>query len=339
MREVRSIATIASHSALQILRGAKSEGFKTIVLCPRDRVSLYSRFLNFIDDIVLIDGMGDVCSDEAIRRLNEEGAVIVPHGSFVEYIGVEGLERLDVPIFGNRRLMIWEADQFLKMRMLERSGVKVPRVFRSPEEVDRLVIVKMHGAKGGRGYFLARSPEEVISKCKSLGISPDECIIQEFVIGTPMYFQYFNSVVMKRLELLGCDIRYESDVDGLRRVPVPYADSLSEPTFTVVGNIPLVVRESLLVKVFEYGEGFVRAAEELVPPGVIGPFCLEGVCRSDLEIVIFEFSGRIVAGTNLYINGSPYSWLYFDEPMSMGRRIAREIRMAEEHGMLDKVLT
>ncbi|MDT7894888.1 MAG: DUF1297 domain-containing protein [Desulfurococcales archaeon] len=59
----------------------------------------------------------------------------------------------------------------------------------------------------------------------------------------------------------------------------------------------------------------------------------------DLKIKVFEFSGRIVAGTNLYIDGSPYSYLYWEEPMSTGRRIARELRLAIEKGQLSKVLT
>jgi len=53
---------------------------------------------------------------------------------------------------------------------------------------------------------------------------------------------------------------------------------------------------------------------------------------------VFEVSARIVAGTNLYPLGSPYSPYYYDEPMSMGRRIAREIRKALNRGMLDQLV-
>ena len=53
-----------------------------------------------------------------------------------------------------------------------------------------------------------------------------------------------------------------------------------------------------------------------------GPFCLEGVYGKDGNFVTFEFSARIVAGTNLYLSGSPYSDLVYPEPMSMGRRIS-----------------
>ena len=45
------IATLGSHSALQILKGAKDEGFETIVVATPNRVSLYRRF-NFIDKII-----------------------------------------------------------------------------------------------------------------------------------------------------------------------------------------------------------------------------------------------------------------------------------------------
>jgi len=46
-----------------------------------------------------------------------------------------------------------------------------------------------------------------------------------------------------------------------------------------------------------------------------------------------------VAGTNLYLDGSPYSGLLYDEPMSMGRRIAREVKIAKKKGKMDKVVT
>jgi len=46
-----------------------------------------------------------------------------------------------------------------------------------------------------------------------------------------------------------------------------------------------------------------------------------------------------VAGTNLYILGSPYSALIYEKPLSMGRRIAVEIKNAMRSGSLAKVLT
>ncbi|MGQ0637822.1 MAG: DUF1297 domain-containing protein, partial [Nitrososphaerota archaeon] len=50
-------------------------------------------------------------------------------------------------------------------------------------------------------------------------------------------------------------------------------------------------------------------------------------------------SARIVAGTNLYVDGSPYSTFLYNEPMSMGRRIAREIKEAKASNSLTKTVT
>jgi len=71
---------------------------------------------------------------------------------------------------------------------------------------------------------------------------------------------------------------------------------------------------------------------------MVGPFCLEAIITDRLEVKVFEFSGRIVAGTNVYMGvGSPYSTLYFDNPMDMGERIALELKIAHEQNLLDMV--
>ncbi|MGC9106530.1 MAG: formate--phosphoribosylaminoimidazolecarboxamide ligase, partial [Thermoprotei archaeon] len=312
-----NIVTIGSHSSLQILHGAKKEGFGTVAVLPKGREEFYSQF-SFIDKVLTYKD-----EDEALELINSvENGVLIPHGSLVEYIGSERVAKIKLPIFGNRFLFEHEADQKKKMALLKEAGIKVPEQFEDPDDVDRLAIVKLPGAKGGRGYFISNDRSFIKSKLeeyikKNIINSVDDVIIQEYVVGVPMYFQFFNSVMMNRLELTGIDIRYETNVDGLRRVPSEYLSGY-EPTFVVVGNIPAVARESLLPRAYQYAKSFVETVGKKVPPGMIGPFCLESVVTDQGEIVVFEFSGRIVAGTNLYIDGSPYSWLYWDEPMSVG---------------------
>ena len=111
------------------------------------------------------------------------------------------------------------------------------------------------------------------------------------------------------------------------------------PSFNVIGNSPLVLRESLLDEVYKMGENFVDAAKRVVSPGMNGPFCIEGVYDENAKFTSFEFSARIVAGTNIYMDGSPYYSLLFNENMSMGKRIAREIKMAEEKNEIEKIVT
>ena len=95
----------------------------------------------------------------------------------------------------------------------------------------------------------------------------------------------------------------------------------------------------MLDEVYTMGENFVEAAKRVVSPGMNGPFCIEGVYDENANFTSFEFSARIVAGTNIYMDGSPYYSLLFNENMSMGKRIAREIKMAESKNRLKEITT
>ena len=86
------------------------------------------------------------------------------------------------------------------------------------------------------------------------------------------------------------------------------------------------------------GDRVIEASKKLEPGGLVGPFCLETIVTPDLHFYVFEISARIVAGTNPYINGSPYSDLRYNVPMSSGRRVAREIRSAIEQDRLNEIL-
>jgi 5-formaminoimidazole-4-carboxamide-1-(beta)-D-ribofuranosyl 5'-monophosphate synthetase len=340
-----TIATLGSHCSLQVLKGAKDEGFRTLLVCEKRRLGLYSRF-NFIDEIVEVSRFAEILGDACQNHLKQTSSVLIPHGTLISQMKSDEIEKIDIPVFGNKWILRWEADRDLKEKLMKEAGLKTPQAVRSKNKIKSLCIVKLHGAAGGRGYYLAWNRESFEEGARRLidqkiirGES--DLYIQEFIRGVPVYLQYFYSPITKGLELLGIDRRYESDIDGIGRIPAKQqlgAGSI-EPSYTVVGNIPLVLRESLLEEVYNMGENFVHAAERLVPPGMPGPFCLEGVYDSEGKFTTFEFSARIVAGTNLYLDGSPYSGLLYDEPMSMGRRIARELKVAKKKGELGKVVT
>jgi len=269
---------------------------------------------------------------------------MIPHGTLISEVGAEAIEKgFGVPIFGSRKLLNWESDRQLKEKLMKESRIRTPRSFSSPKEINTLAIVKLDGARGGQGYFLADSPasfqeKKRIMEKKGILKKGTPLYIQEYVVGVPVYLHFFYSPLRRELELLGVERRYETTVDAIGRIPSQMQEGVM-PSYVVVGNIPLVLRESLLEEVYRMGEEFVRTAARLVPPGVIGPFCIEGVYDENAEFVAFEFSARIVAGTNLYILGSPYSGLIYEKPLSMGRRIAVEIKNAMRSGSLAKVLT
>lgn len=340
-----SIATLASHSSLQIFHGAKLEGFRTIAIITKEREWFYKQFSHLIDKFIVVENWKDICKADVVKEIRAYNGIMIPHGSYIEYVGIECAETLEVPIFGLRTLFRVEFDQWMKMELLRNAGIPLPQIYKINDDINELVIVKLPGAKGGKGYFIARSKEEIVKSINYMvqrGIikSLDEVMIQEYLIGVTAYYHYFYSPLFNRIEILGADIRYESDIDGIRRIPPKAILEIElEPTFTVVGNIPLVLRESLLLKILEYGIKFVEETRKTLPPGIIGPFCLESIIDRDMNIKVFEFSGRIVAGTNLYIWGSPYSYLYWNEPMSVGRRIAREIKLALNSSTIEKILT
>ncbi len=343
-KDAYTIATLGSHCSLQVLKGAKDEGFRTLLICERQRLNLYKRF-KFIDEILVVENFSEILDQTCQQRLMESNSIIIPHGTFIAYLNSEKIERISPPIFGNKWIFRWEADRGLKQRLMEESKLSIPRSIGSKDDIEDLCIVKLHGAAGGRGYFLAwdkKSFDEGVEKLiKNNTIKgEEELYIQEYVSGVPAYLQFFYSPITKEIELMGIDRRYESDIDGIGRIPSKQQLAVHlEPSYNVVGNIPLVLRESLLCEVYAMGERFVEAASRLVPPGMMGPFCLEGIYDREGKFITFEFSARIVAGTNLYLEGSPYSGLIFDEPMSMGRRVAREIKIADGKDILQQIIT
>jgi len=327
------IATICSHSSLQIFKGAREEGIKTIGIVQKNKRKLYESFpLGRPDEFIEVDHYRDV----PWRKLVEKEAIVIPHGSFVEYVG-KAFDNLPVPIYGNRRSIMWERERDKMLSWIRKAGIKTPKVY-TPEEIDGPVLVKFPGAKGGRGYLIVRSEKEFREKVKER-----ECIIQEFIIGVRAYPHYFFSPFRNHgygtkygeLELLGVDRRVESSADEIARaVSIGISPRM---TFTVIGNEALVLRESLLSEYMEIGRKISDKSFDLFG-GLIGPFCVETIITEELKIYAFEVSARIVAGTNIYPEGSPYSVYYYNGPMSTGRRIARELKHATKLGRLKEIV-
>ena len=339
-----AIATLGSHCALQVLKGAKDEGLKTILVSEKKREKLYRRF-GFIDELVLVDSFAEILDNKCMSLLEKNNAILVPHGTLIAQMSSKDIESIKTPIFGNKHILKWESDRALKEKLMRQANLDVPKTISSSKEIDRLVIAKRHGAAGGKGYFLTTNEKDYKKKRDKLikqGVikGDSDLYLQEYVSGVLAYLQYFYSPLKEEIEFFGIDQRHESDIEGLARISAQeQMDIDNVPSFNIIGNSPMVLRESLLDKVYSMGEEFVLASKKLVPPGMNGPFCIEGVYDENANFKTFEFSARIVAGTNLYMDGSPYTTLIYDEPMSMGRRIAREVKEAEKANQIEKIVT
>jgi 5-formaminoimidazole-4-carboxamide-1-(beta)-D-ribofuranosyl 5'-monophosphate synthetase len=332
---------------LNIFKGAKEEGFKTVCICKESDAILYRKF-PLADKIILVKRFTDVLNADLQKKLRQLNTVLIPHGSFTAYIKTEKIiDSLHVPIFGNRELLHWEASREKQKEWLSKAGLKLPQTFENPEEISVLTIAKLPGARGGKGYFLSSSPKSFYKKVKEMvsrGLISKEDIskihLQEYVLGVNVYPHYFSSIMNGDVEFLGVDKRYESSIDTLGRIPaIEQLEQTISPTYTIVGNMPITLRESLLPELIRIGDSVMETSKEIAPPGIIGPFCLETVITANLDIYAFEISARIVAGTNVGIGTSPYAYLKYGDNMFMGKRIALEIKQAAKQGKLHEIVT
>ena len=331
-----AIGTLGSHSSLNIFKGAKEEGFRTVCICKEKDAIMYKKF-PLADEMIFVKDFTELLSEALQEKLRKLNVILIPHGSFTAYLSTEQLtDSLCVPMFGNRELLHWEANRKEQEEWLRKAGLRLPATFKSPDEIDRLIIAKLPGAKGGRGYFLANSPgsfrkkfAEMVARGLLREDDADKIHLQEYALGVNVYPSYFSSIIRNDVEFLTVDRRYESAVDAIGKIPAKeQLDIEVNPTYTIVGNFPIVLRESLLPELMRMGDNVHKKARELAPPGIIGPFCLETVITDDLKIYTFEISARIVAGTNVGIGTSPYAYLKYGANMYMGRRIALEIKEA-----------
>ncbi|MDV3103950.1 formate--phosphoribosylaminoimidazolecarboxamide ligase family protein [Thermococcus waiotapuensis] len=361
-----TVGVIGSHSALDIADGAKEEGLSVLVVAQRGRHRTYAEYFKlrktrdgltkgFIDEVIVVDKFAQVIDvqDELIRR----NVIFVPNRSFVVYTGIERVENdFRVPLFGNRNLLRSEerSEEKSYYWLLEKAKLPYPEEVK-PEEIDNvgLVIVKLPHAKKRleRGFFTAASYREFREKAGKLirlGVITEEDLakarIERYIIGPVFNFDFFYSPIDGEIELLGIDWRFETSLDGHVRLPASQQLTLPEwqfePEYTVCGHASSTLRESLLEKVFEMAEKYVKATQEYYPPGIIGPFTLQTAVDKDLNFYIYDVAPRTGGGTNIHMAmGHPYGNSLWRKPMSTGRRIALEIKRAIELDELEKVVT
>ncbi len=345
------LAMIGSHSALDVCRGAKDEGLKTIVLCEAGREKTYKKYYrNIVDEAMLLKKFSDVATPDVTRALKAKNAIFVPNRSFEAYMSFDydKIEAMDIPFFGSRKLLRIEERTEKKNQyyLMEKAGIRFPHRF-EPEEIDRLVIAKASEAERGfqREFFLATSPEDFEMKREELlkqgKIKSTDFMVEEFVVGTPVNFNFFYSSLNQELELMGTDFRRQTNIDGLLRLPAEQQLKAAEyivPSFKEAGHVAATVLESMLEKAFDAGERFVEACEEF--GGIIGPFALQSIIvpgPPKEDIVVYDISPRIPGSPGTMF--TPYTYYKYGKSISVGRRIAMEIRQAIGTNELDKILS
>src|SRR3990170_2877541 len=100
-----AIGTLGSHSSLNIFKGAKEEGFRTVAICKEKDAIMYKKF-PLVDELIIVEDFNELLSPKIQEKLRRLNAVLIPHGSFTAYLSTEELtDSLRVPMFGNRKLL------------------------------------------------------------------------------------------------------------------------------------------------------------------------------------------------------------------------------------------
>jgi len=359
---IHTIATLGSHSALDICRGAKDEGFKTLVLTEPGRDKTYSQYYKTndiygcVDEVLELPKFKDLLNKKNQKILNGKNSIFIPHRSFEVYINdYDAIEnKFKVPMFGNRKLLRAEERTAKPNQydILDQAGIKYPQAFKSPDKIDRMVIVKVAEKERGfeRAFFLASSEKDfkitsdiLLVEGKITKEALDTAVIEEFVLGVQVNFNFFYSPIYDRLELIGTDTRRQTNLDGLLRLPSIFQNQIMDKIhlkYEEAGHIAVTSLESLLEPAYEAGERFTKACKKLFSPGVIGPFSLQAVVTAGppkKEIVVFDVSPRMPGSPG--IAATPYTKYLFGKNLSMGERVAMEIRNAIEKQQLETLLT
>jgi len=355
-----TIGSLGGHSALDVCRGAKDYGFNTVVVCQKGREKTYSKYFKtmgkkgVVDNIIVIDNFKDIVKPDVVEKLQKLNTIFIHSRYFWVYCNFEEIESdFKVPIFGTRNLLRAEERTGEKNQytLMKEAGLRYPVQFNNPKDIDGLVLVKASEAYRGyeRAFFFANSYQDYLKKSKQLiskkliteqGLK--NSIIEEYIIGVQVNFNFFYSALDNSLELLGTDARRQTNIDGLIRIPANEQLEILKtvsPKYIESGHIACTVKESLLEKAFEAGERFVEASKKICPPGIIGPFALQGAIipgPPKEEFVVFDLSLRIPGSPGTMF--TPYSGYLYGESMSYGKRIALEIKNAvKENKLLDVV--
>jgi 5-formaminoimidazole-4-carboxamide-1-(beta)-D-ribofuranosyl 5'-monophosphate synthetase len=375
-----AVGSIGSHSALDILDGAKDEEFNTYAWCEKGREEPYTRFFKSqyikgklvkgcVDNPIVLEKFKQMLEQQ--QYMKENNIVIVPNRAFTVYVGeTEIEEQFKIPILGSRNMLrieergkrgeIEEGKISDYYSLCEAAGIATPKKLDNPDDIEKygLVMVKLKHKQMHleRGFFTASSRKEFDEKANRLLTRDiitkedlDKARIEQYILGPVMNFDFFYSPVSAKLgeeplELLGIDWRFESNLDGLVRLPAAQQleinEKMRDPLYVVVGHNSCTVRESILRFVFEMGEKFQKATQQYMAPGMIGAFCLQTIITPEMKPVVYDVAFRIGGGTNVHgWVGHNYGNLLWRQRMSSGRRTALELRRAIENDCLHEIIT
>ncbi len=310
------IGMIGSHSALALSMAAKSFGAKTLLVAEKGRDEVYTREHRYLfDHVIILEKFKDILDNGVMAELLKYNTIWVPNRSFSVYVGVDNIEeKFGIPMYGSRRMLRSEDRNAIRSQYyyLKMAGIRFPKHFEKPEQIDRLVLVKIQRADKPleRAFFYATNSDDYYGQAeayKKEGLisqnSLEKARIEEYVFGSRInanFHAYALNDIFGDLDLVGFSDRRQVNLQGFLQLPAREQLRLEIPvTNEEVGHYGITARESLHPLFWNAARKFIETIRHEEPPGMIGPFGLQGAIAYSpddprkLEFVIFDVSPRI----------------------------------------------
>lgn len=366
------IATLLTHSALELLSGAKRLGYETVGIGAAGRTSFYMDYYpEIIDTLIEIDNFKNLVTESLIREGQDEEWLFVAHRGLSAYVPREQYEKkFLIPFVGSRQLLYIEdrAEDYNQTDLLRDAGINTPPVFTNPDDINCLVQVKVPSAKNPleRANFWAYSPETFWKEAQAridggmiLKSDLEKAEIQQHIVGDYSNADFFFNPVEKyqpwikgksdslirterigRNWLMGFGERGQANLDGICRLPAQVQLKAKIKSRNVeTGHRFKTVRESLIPRTVDAAERFLAVCNDKFPPGMIGVYGLQGVFDENMKFWVYDLAPRNPGDQALIISPYPGWTNVSDAKPGAGNMTARMVKMAIEQNQLARIVT
>jgi 5-formaminoimidazole-4-carboxamide-1-(beta)-D-ribofuranosyl 5'-monophosphate synthetase len=100
-----AIGTLGSHSSLNIFKGAKEEGFRTVCICKEKDAIMYKKY-PLVDELIIVKDFTELLNEQLQERLRKLNVILIPHGSFTAYLSTEELTDSLARSKGRKRILL-----------------------------------------------------------------------------------------------------------------------------------------------------------------------------------------------------------------------------------------
>src|SRR5689334_13254019 len=118
--DTQTVMTLGSHCSLQVLKGAKDEGFNTLLVCEEKRFDLYKRF-KFIDNIVSIKNFKEFVNksfkNELIKKYKQ---ILIPNETLFYKLNMDKGKNIRIKIFDKKWILRGKSNRIQKKKLRDK---------------------------------------------------------------------------------------------------------------------------------------------------------------------------------------------------------------------------